>query len=231
MLANSLRPLVLAAVASLALGGTLLWLAGGSGGSQDFAEPGNLRFRNVTVELPPDSAGLQVSTGVPAAPGKPWLIQVSQDGAPSPRDESSGEWKELQIDAETGNVVYDTLSRDFPAAESIIASITVTVAPPTVWPWVDAPAPLETEQWGNIVYPKAPPESGVIAGGVLNYCTTTDCSEKTLFVLAGSSSMHIDARDGSVVSFDRVADEDRAMFERFAASVVVLPQAGAGPAR
>lgn len=124
MRASSLVSVALAAAASLALGGTLLWLAGGSGGSEDFAEPGELRFRNVVIKLPPESSGLRVSTGEPITEGQKWVVRVSD--REMQRTAGGLLANVVEIDADTGEVLSDTLSAKYPAeARDVLATVRV----------------------------------------------------------------------------------------------------------
>lgn len=220
MLANSLRPLVLAAVASLALGGTLLWLAGGSGGTQEFADPGELRFRNVVIKLPPESSGLRVSTGEPITEGQKWVVRVSD--REMQRSADGLLVNVVEIDADTGEVLSDTLSAKYPAeARDILATVRVDTSQPDLWPVADVPSPAATEKFENISYARTDPASGFSFAWVSSGCVRKNCA-RWLLVSNSRSYVYVNGGDGSLGGWEHVLPEDRQAFERFVAAVVVI---------
>ena len=183
-----------------------------------------LRWRNVILRLPPAGSPLRVTPDYPRGPQAPrYLIHVSIDGAPPPSPEDESTWQELQIDADTGEIVMDTLSRDYRSeVDAVLGSLRVDPLRPDVWPYSDGSAPAETSVLGTVRYAQPALASGIRVGVSYNYCLPSPtCSQESLVVTNGFSYMHVRADNGEIMSLDRVQPEDVAAFERYAQSVQV----------
>lgn len=197
-------------------------------GSEDTAgSGGELRWLDVTLQLPPEDSPLYVTRLLPFGPDKPrFIIQIYVDREVTPGVEPSPQ--SLEIDAETGEVVSDTLSATLSdqaissQLQAILDSVGIASGPPEVWPYVDISAPSPSPgKWGNLTFAVPEPASGITVSPTSGLCSAAppDCVPKWLTVRNGRSHMGINADTGELMGLDGVLLEDREAFERYAASV------------
>lgn len=231
------RPKAVLVVAAGIAGSALIALTafavldGGDAETQESQDAGKLRYKNVLVEQPASSE-LVMTTSAPPAAGKPWLIHVFPLHAKPNLDDLSS-FPELQIDAETGQVLRDNLSAVYPAeVQSILNSITLDSGSSPDWPATDVPPPVSVQRFQGVAYTNPLLSSGFQVAYVWNDCPQTQDQIETGIIPTGCgptllvsntrSQMHVDANNGEVVSWETVSPEDIKAFERFASQVVVL---------
>jgi hypothetical protein len=195
-----------------------------------------VRWRNVEIEAPPDGSLLRVSTQHPPSPAHRWLVSivVRDVDPPVPGEEDKWVQQQLDIDAETGEILSDTLSLAYPAETRAILDTmkVVTGSPPAVWPYVDAAPPTATRTYENMTYPVPDPASGLIAVVMQGFCAVTVACD-ALLLSNGDSWMHVSLHTGEVVArgvhsdagqaleTGRVRPEDAPMFDRFLSRIIM----------
>ena len=214
-------PILIGVLAALALGGAMgLFVIRADTTDEPSTSGGVYRWRRLSIELPEDS-GLQLTRGFPIPEFREsFVIEIF---VPEPGVENT---PTLTIDADTGEVLIDTLSGSDPAvASDIIASIALTDELPEVWPYVDAdPADLARSSWGAISFVDPPPEAGVVVTRQNNYCVDP-CARVRLTLNTGYSSVQINAETGEPLSQDATRAEDQQALQRFVDSVEVRTEA------
>lgn len=219
--------------AALAIGGTLL-VAGivnsvrgpeGKIGPEGQFE-GEIRWANVSLIIPPGSPVRVLRNPPLSADHDRYEVRLSID-------DGEALLRELVIDAETGEVLADTLSEKYPGeVASILKTMSVNTANrgqwdvPDEWPFVTGPVPAERFDVGSIslIIPTA--ASGMVVASVENLCdpSSPSCFPKTALVSFGESRAHIDAASGDVVSLEGIAPEHVEAFNRYFASVIKRPE-------
>lgn len=190
---------------------------------------GEMRWLNVIVDLPPQDSPLQVRGLFPPGPEKPrFVIQIYVERELTPGVQPAPQ--EVDIDAETGEVVSDTLSAAVSGQavssqlQAVLDSVRVATGPPEVWPYADEPPPTgRPSKSGNLTFVLPDPASGILVAPMHVMCpaSASDCASQYLTVFNGRSQMNIRADTGQIERPDRVLPEDREAFERYAASVEV----------
>lgn len=230
---KKLLPVVAGILVAGAVVGALVGVGRLPAGSQETggAGRGELRWLDVTLQLPPEDSPLHVTRLPPFSPERPrFIVQIYVERELTPGVEPAPQM--VEIDAETGEVVSDTLS---PALsdqavssqlQAVLDSVGIDSGPPEIWPYADVPSPAlaaDPPRWGNVTFILPDPASGIIVSPTIQDCFAPDCTSKTLTVYNGHSQMGIDAETGEIMGLDRVTEEDRAAFQRYAASVQVQP--------
>lgn len=204
---------------SLALGGVGVWFLWGQFGPDSTEGTAReLAFGNVSITLPSDDSGLlaRPDYAPPESVDKPGggpVIVVT--------DESEARSGYLVIDANTGEVLVDTIDgalRD--EADDVISSVEQQ-RPDGVWPLADVAPSGPRITFGNMTYIEPDPSSGIFV--VPQEWDGDDTSGVALFIHDGESRMLIDGNSGKV-EVDLVLPEDREVFDRVAAAVTVEPK-------
>jgi hypothetical protein len=243
-----IAPVVIALAAALALA-TALGLFGALAGNDESQSQAasHYRWRRLSIELPAN-ANMTVIRGLPIQGFHEYFyISISPRNTAETPDADS---HELKVDADTGEILIDTLSPYNAAAATFIrSSIQLTDADPAVWPFVEADTSgLPLVRWGNVTVPEPVPSSGIVVTQQIGFCVLP-CSPMALSVTNGYSSMGINAENGEltinsagkvvttagkiVTSTGKVLNSgeprsaDEAAFQRIAASIEV---AAAAPA-
>jgi len=193
-----------------------------AGGHDDAQSGGRIRWVNVSIDAPPEGSPVEVRRRFPvvdkssAGLSDRFTIQLVAEGL---RGED-GAIPALIVDAETGEVVSDTLTPTYPEAEALRASLALEGNLPKVWPFEPSPQPGERRTIGNVTVPVPPGESGLLITHVTSYCAS-DCEHIVIYY--GRSTLALDAITGEVASHSSFAPELAAAFDRYAASVDVAP--------
>jgi hypothetical protein len=208
--------ITLLGIVALGLAGWLGWAAFGPDAAE--GEGREFTYLNVSLALPPEESGLHaVADYAPPEsgdkPGGGPIVVVT--------DDSEAHSGYMVIDANTGEVLVDTIGgslRD--EADDVKASIREPEGDVAVWPLVDVEPPVGRERTlANITYVHPDPLSGifVVYGDEMG-------SGPSLFFHNGQSRMLASQRiaEGAAnrLRFEmRVLPEDRAAFERLAATI------------
>jgi hypothetical protein len=132
----------------------------------------------------------------------------------------------MVIDANTGEVLLDTIGgalRD--EADEVRASLREPQDAARVWPLADVAPPGPEVKYGNITYIEPDPSSGIFI--LPAHWDGDDSSGAGLFIHNGKSRMAAyvatseAALTGVKVDMTRVLPDDRAAFERLAATIQV----------
>lgn len=202
---------------------------GTAGGRQDDAgESGTFRWSNTEVTVPQHSEPvLHVRRILPPAAGHAYLLEVV-----AYRDEDGRDRPKLQIDADRGDVLVDTLSAVLPGvSDEIVGSIVITSNEPKVWPYLDEEVtPLNgadaAQTWGNLRFVEPDPSSGIVVAPSTGTCLVREdapaCETQTLAVYNARSFVHISATTGQFSSTERLHPSDEEAFQRYADSLVVV---------
>lgn len=189
-------------------------LSAGSDAERTFE--GQIRWANVSLQFPPGSP-FSVLRNPPLSPEHDrWEIIAYVEAASPP-------YPQLKIDAETGEILEDTLSQQYPdEVKKLLTTLVIDSGLPQLWPFVDEPPPDAITRSGSFVIPD--PGSGMTIAFVENLCDPGDpsCAERTILVAFRESAMHIDASDGRVLSWDGVAPSHREAFQRYLDTVQVV---------
>jgi hypothetical protein len=151
---------------------------------------------------------------------------------------------ELVIDATTGEILEQSLAVDYRGeTRAMVDSVRVVRGTPSVWPYIDGPHGHTTRGpvLLQISYVVPDPSIGIAVEPNGLQCllqslqpplapdpstdttTSTDAGScYTLTVSSARSEMEIEEETGSVVSWSRVAPEDREAFERYASTIELV---------
>jgi hypothetical protein len=227
---KKLIPVIAGILTATAVVGGIVGVARRSAGGQqaDATTPGSrIRWVNVSIDAPPEGSAVQVSINIPFT-GTPnptfshrYTIRLYVEvSASAPGFEPV--FPTTVIDAETGEILSDTLTAQYPEARAILSSLALETGLPEVWPFVDAPVPDARIWLAGMMLPVPSRESGLIVSMLIGYCTDfPGCS--SAYLKYGSSIMYLypDEATGAIVVRDgsNVAPEHAPAFERFKAAV------------
>lgn len=199
------------------------------GQQADATVPGSrIRWVNVSIDAPPEGSPVRVSTGIPIT-GTPnpsfshrYTVSLSID--PETLAPGSGlAWLETVIDAETGEVLKDTLSAQYPEARAILASVALETDLPKVWPFVDGPVPAARRNLLGLSVPQPSTESGLLLSWSIGLCASAEPCNYAI-ILYGSSFLAMDVSTGAVAPHSKIAPEHASAFARVVAAVTVVPE-------
>lgn len=188
----------------------------------------------MSIDAPPEGSAVQLSTGIPVT-GTPnstfshrYTVNLYVDVG-FPADGSEPVWPTAVIDAESGEVLSDTLSAQNTDARAILSSLTLETGLPKVWPFVDGPVPpARRPTLAGLSFPEPSRESGLLFGGLIGYCLEPGCT--SAYLRYGSSIMYLylDESTGAIIVREgsQVAPELAPAFERFRAAVTPMPGSG-----
>ena len=172
----------------------------------------DLTYQNLTISLPPEDSGLRARADYAPPesiekPGGGPVIVVT--------DESEARSGYMVIDANTGEVLVDTIGgglRD--EADDVIASVRLDAKPPVgVWPLADVAPPGQRTTFGIISYIEPDPSSGI-------FVVLVEGNGEGLFIHNGTSRMTFHWSIGTS-DMSLVLPEDMEAFERLARTIRV----------
>lgn len=199
-----------------------------AGGQQaDATAPASrIRWHNVSIDAPPDGSPVQVSTDIPitGTPNpsfshRPTIRLYVEVPAAVPGSVPVS--PETVIDAETGEVLSDTLSAQYPDAQLMLSSVTFHTGLPEVWPFVDQPPPAARRNLLGLSVPQPSTESGLLLSMSIGLCASAEPCNYAI-ILYGSSFMAMDVSTGAVAPHSRIAPEHASAFQRIVAAVTVV---------
>lgn len=171
-----------------------------------------LTYRNVSINLPPEDSGLRARADYAPPesiekPGGGPVIVVS--------DWSEARSGYMVIDANTGEVLLDTIGGDLRAkADDVVTSIRLDAEPPVgVWPLADVAPPGQRTQFETISYIEPDPSSGI-------FVVLVEDNGEGLFIHNGTSRMTFHWSIGTS-DMSLVLPEDMEAFERLARTIRV----------
>jgi hypothetical protein len=218
-------PVLAGVVAGVTIVGGLIGAGRMTAGGQDgTGGHETVRWVNVEIDAPQDDSPLRVMRDLPRSEEHSLhlLRIVLKDTPPPPAPAEEALWSEpeVRIDAETGEVLNDTLTQDSAEAQMLLDSLRVVTGVPEAWPYTDGPVPAETVRLENLVYPLPPPASGLTTAEVVANCVDP-CHPVQLLLASTQSMLWIYADTGEVDSWEDVASDEREAFERFVAATEV----------
>jgi hypothetical protein len=190
------------------------------------------RYHDVSIEMPPDSFRVSQRPALtpefnPTFSHRP-VIEITQRDDHVPGVAVSVGW--IMIDAETGEILADTLSDDYPDLDATIRTIVVHTEPPDAWPLSATRKPQARYSRDNVSVLLPSPASGVLVGYVISYCRNP-CADTAIHVVIespGFGSVWIDTENGDIVEIEAGTPEVRAALDRFIAEVEVTPTTDPG---
>jgi hypothetical protein len=210
--------ITLIVIAAVGLAAWFGWAAFGPDATESAAR--EITYRNVSLTLPPEASELYVTADYapPESAEKP-------GGGPVLviRDESQARSGYMAIDANTGEVLVDSIGgalRD--EADEVKESIRESTDSNAVWPVADVAAPRGREvRFGNINYVEPDPRSGIFV--LQQEGSGREGAGVGLLIHNGQSRMAVSGLDGNI-DMAHVTADDRDAFERLAAAIRVDPQ-------
>ena len=202
----------LLALGAIGVAGWFGWSAFGPESTEGGAR--ELTYRNVSIILPPEDSGLRARADYAPPesiekPGGGPVIVVT--------DESEARSGYMVIDANTGEVLLDTIGgglRD--EADAVIASKRLDAEPPVgVWPLADVAPPEQRREFGSISYIEPDKSSGIF----VSFMVGDPSGRKSLFIHNGASRMTFN--ESGKVNMSLVLPEDKEAFERLAGTIRV----------
>ena len=198
----------------LALGaiGAAAWFGWSAFGPESTEGGGReLTYRNVSINLPPEDSGLRAradyapSESIEKPGGGPVIVVT---------DDSEARSGYMVIDANTGEVLLDTIGGDLrDEADDVIASIRQDAKPASVWPLADVAPPGQRTQFETISYIEPDPSSGI-------FVVLVEGNGEGLFIHNGTSRMTFHWSIGTS-DMSLVLPEDMEAFERLARTIRV----------